>query len=121
MNQIVERLAELTKWLERQIDGSPETKGRDQKVTEFLRTVSAASTFIELDGIASTRWFSVAEGYLPDDEQTVLICMDDGEVWTGYMEAGEWLYVSGDPMAATVTHWMHLPAPPVKQPMQEAA
>lgn len=119
MNQIVGKLAELTKWLERQIDGSPETKGRDQKVTGFLHTVSAASTFIELDGIASTYWRSVAEGRLPDDEETVLICMDDGEVWTGYMDAEQWLYVSGDPMAATVTHWMPLPAPPLKQPEAE--
>jgi len=56
-------------------------------------------------------WVPV-DAKLPDDDQTVLIAMDDGEVWTGYMDAGQWLYVSGDPMAARVTHWMNLPEAP---------
>ena len=58
-----------------------------------------------------TAWISAAEE-LPDDDTTVLIALDDGEVWTGYHDAGEWLYVSGDQMEATVTHWQHLPEPP---------
>ena len=64
---------------------------------------------------AESAWVPVAVK-LPDDDQTVLIAMDDGEVWTGYQDSGQWLYVSGDPMAATVTHWMHLPAPPESVP-----
>ncbi len=49
---------------------------------------------------------------LPDDEQTVLIVTDDGEVWTGYHEADAWFYVSGDQVGLTVTHWMDFPEPP---------
>lgn len=53
-----------------------------------------------------------ADKALPDDELTVLIALDDGEVWTGFMDAGEWRYVTGDPMAAKVLYWMNLPEPP---------
>ena len=58
-----------------------------------------------------TIWFDAAV-QLPDDDTTVLIRMDDGEVWTGYVDAGQWLNVSGYAMSAQVTHWMHLPALP---------
>ena len=53
---------------------------------------------------------------LPDDDICVLIALDDGEVWTGFLAAEEWHYVSGDLMAAKVTHWMHLPEPPKVKP-----
>jgi hypothetical protein len=56
-------------------------------------------------------WIPVTQK-LPDDETAVLIALDDGEVWTGYMDAGEWHYVSGDLMEAKVTHWQDLPEPP---------
>ncbi len=50
---------------------------------------------------------------MPDDDETVLIALDDGEVWTGYHDGDEgWKYVSGDTMSAKVTHWMQLPDPP---------
>lgn len=49
---------------------------------------------------------------LPDDDQTVLIALIDGEVWTGYRDAGQWRYVSGDPIHATVTYWAAFPPPP---------
>ena len=60
-----------------------------------------------------TIWFDAAV-QLPDDETTVLIALDDGEVWTGYVEGDQWLYVTGDPMEAKVTHWQHLPCPPLR-------
>lgn len=60
----------------------------------------------------SLAWISTAER-LPDDEQTVLIAMDDGEVWIGYLEADQWRYVSSDPITcARITHWMEFPEPP---------
>ena len=43
-----------------------------------------------------------------------LDALDDGEVWTGYVEGDQWLYVTGDPMEAKVTHWQHLPCPPLR-------
>lgn len=50
---------------------------------------------------------------LPDDDQTVLIVMDDGEVWTGFHDGDDgWRYVSADPIGAPVTHWMAFPEPP---------
>ncbi|MDT3708139.1 MAG: DUF551 domain-containing protein [Thiobacillus sp.] len=64
------------------------------------------------EGSAVVRWISATER-LPDDDQTVLIAMDDGEVWTGYMDAGEWRYVSSEPISyAHITHWMEFPEPP---------
>ncbi|MFZ4539272.1 DUF551 domain-containing protein [Propionivibrio sp.] len=57
-------------------------------------------------------WIDVNQA-LPDDDQTVLVAMDDGEVWTGYQDAGDWRYVSADLIAsAKVTHWMDFPQPP---------
>lgn len=58
-----------------------------------------------------TTWTPTAEA-LPDDESTVLIATEDGEVWTGYHEADAWFYVSGDQIGMAVTHWMEFPEPP---------
>ena len=49
---------------------------------------------------------------LPDDEMTVLLVLECGEVWTGFHEAGEWRYVSADPITEKVTFWAEFPAPP---------
>lgn len=55
-------------------------------------------------------WVCVRD-QLPDDDLCVLIAFGDGEVWTGFLDAGVWRYVSSDP-ADGVTHWMSFPAPP---------
>jgi len=52
---------------------------------------------------------------LPDDELTVLLALADGEVWTGFRDAGQWRYVSADPIDAAVTHWAEFPLPPRKK------
>lgn len=49
---------------------------------------------------------------LPDDDMTVIIALEDGEVWTGFMDAGLWRFVSADPVESEVTHWMEFPEPP---------
>jgi hypothetical protein len=49
---------------------------------------------------------------LPDDELTVLLALSDGEVWTGFHEAGKWYHESGDRLTGVVTHWMQFPEPP---------
>lgn len=55
---------------------------------------------------------------LPDDESTVLIALSDGEVWTGFNEAGEWRMVDAEPVGLRrglrVTHWADLPDHPAK-------
>lgn len=53
-------------------------------------------------------WINVSDS-LPDDEITVLVELDDGEVWTGYLDNGIWRYVSADLISAKVTGWQHLP------------
>ncbi len=49
---------------------------------------------------------------LPDDEMTVLVALEGGEVWTGFMDAGQWRYVSADLIGEKVTHWAEFPEPP---------
>jgi hypothetical protein len=53
---------------------------------------------------------------MPDDGMAVLLALSDGEVWTGYVDAGHWLFITGDPVdqgnGVTVTHWADFPAPP---------
>lgn len=49
---------------------------------------------------------------LPDDDMTVHVARDDGEVWTGFRDSGIWRYVSADPIGVEVTHWMEFPDPP---------
>jgi hypothetical protein len=56
-------------------------------------------------------WIPVSQA-LPDDDQTVLVHMDDGEVWTGFLDAEVWRFVSGDQIDGEVLHWAHFPAPP---------
>ena len=64
--------------------------------------------------MSAVEWVSV-ESRLPDDEQTVLIALDDGEVWTGFVEADQWFFVSGDPISrSNVEHWATFPEPPAK-------
>lgn len=49
---------------------------------------------------------------LPDDEMTVLLALADGEVWTGFHDAGSWRFVSADLIETEVLWWAHFPAPP---------
>lgn len=48
----------------------------------------------------------------PDAEQTVLVHLADGEVWTGYLDGDTWRYVSADRIEAEVLHWADFPNPP---------
>jgi len=52
------------------------------------------------------------EDELPDADMTVLVHMDDGEVWTGFLDGEVWRFVSGDRIEARVLHWMQFPHPP---------
>lgn len=62
-------------------------------------------------------WIGVEEDR-PDDDITVLIALSDGEVWTGFLDAGQWRFESADPVETPVTHWMHFPPPPARSPLQ---
>jgi hypothetical protein len=64
-----------------------------------------------MEGVMSA-WTTVGT-LLPDEEITVLLALDDGEVWPGYLSETGWMYVTGDPIERNrVTHWMHMPAHP---------
>ena len=75
---------------------------------QLLKRSGACST-------SSILWIC-ASVQLPDDETTVLIALSDGEVWTGYMEAGQWFFVSGDLVdqgsGTRVCCWADFPEPP---------
>ena len=60
---------------------------------------------------ASVNWRSVDED-LPDDDATVLIHLQCGEIWTGFLDAGQWRYVSADAIDEPVLHWAPFPNPP---------
>lgn len=49
---------------------------------------------------------------LPDEETTVLVATDAGDVWLGFLDAGQWRQVSAEPFTERVTHWMDLPEAP---------
>jgi hypothetical protein len=55
-----------------------------------------------------------AKTMMPDSDITVLIHIEDGEVWTGFHDGSCWRYVSGDRVDCKVIHWSHFPNPPAK-------
>jgi hypothetical protein len=61
--------------------------------------------------IKTPAWIPVAQA-LPDDDATVLIHLADGEVWTGFLDAGAWRFVSGDRIDTPVLHWRPFPDAP---------
>lgn len=65
-------------------------------------------------GIGWCMWHSADQP--PDDDMTVLIALSDGEVWTGFMDAGDWRFVCGELVdqgeGTKVTHWAEFPDPP---------
>jgi hypothetical protein len=64
------------------------------------------------DPTYSSVFWKDATAELPDDDMSVLVALDDGEVWTGFHDYGVWRYVSADAIDGTVTHWAEFPEPP---------
>jgi len=60
---------------------------------------------------ASVNWRSSDED-LPDDDATVLIHLQCGEVCTGFLDAGQWRDVGADAIYEPVLHWAPFPKPP---------
>jgi len=57
-------------------------------------------------------WHPVASGF-PDDDTTVLVALDDKEVYTAYRDAGNWRAIDSSPLPEEcVTHWAHMPPAP---------
>jgi hypothetical protein len=49
---------------------------------------------------------------LPDEDQTLLLATEDGEVVSGFLETGVWRYESAEKIEETVTHWAEFPQHP---------
>ena len=60
---------------------------------------------------ATITWVDAAEE-LPDSDQTVLVHLEDGEVWTGFLDGNTWRYVSADKIETAVLHCAAFPEPP---------
>lgn len=86
-----------------------ELSSATQLVTEYGDATEAIERFARL--ITLPTWTAVAEK-LPDADITVLLALDDGEVWPGYLDGNTWRYVTADPLGSRVTHWMDFPEPP---------
>jgi len=63
-------------------------------------------------------WVSILDD-LPDDETTVLVSLSNGEVDTGYIDAGIWRKDNDAPFDLyaniQVTHWADFPRPANQQ------
>ena len=62
-------------------------------------------------------WTKCSDG-LPDDDESVLLACDDGEVQVGFLDAGTWRYQDAMPLeihGIGVTHWAHLPTHPEEE------
>ena len=71
-------------------------------------------------------WTDDASGMLPDDDITVLVALDDGEVWPAYYDSSPimttkscpvdpigWRYVTGERIESSrVVYWMPMPQHP---------
>jgi hypothetical protein len=57
----------------------------------------------------------------PDTDITVLVHIADGEVWTGFLDADTWRYVSGGSVEAPVLHWADFPQPPQSKKSTKAS
>ena len=75
--------------------------------TRFIGSVEAAHDFA--GKIVS--WKPASE--LPVEGQMVLLALDSGEVWTGYLsDDGLWKYPNADPVSEQVKFWMEYPPAP---------
>lgn len=51
----------------------------------------------------------------PDADTTVMLAMNDGEVWQGYWNGEDWIEVSGLKVSGRVKYWQHNPRHPEDQ------
>ena len=82
-----------------------------QEMESELLTMSRLCDHLAYCAKHAPLWRSVDED-MPDDDQTVILHLQGGEVWTGFHDAGQWRFVSADPINEPVLHWMPFPKPP---------
>lgn len=64
-----------------------------------------------MSSLQSMVWYPV-EVDLPDDDETVLVALDDGDVGTGFLDGDTWRWVNALRIDQKVTHWMGFPNHP---------
>ena len=88
-----------------------------RSITEYhFQLTSDTATPKCPDTLGKVITWSPAKRGLPDSDITVLVHLADGEVWTGFHDAGQWRFVSADPISEPVLHWMPFPQPPEVSP-----
>lgn len=77
-----------------------------------LRVMNGEAMRDHLKLVDEARWRRCADE-MPDSDQTVMIhhAEEDEPVWLGYHDGETWRLVDGTRCA--VSHWKHLPPPPV--------
>lgn len=82
-----------------------------ERVIDLERQIDDLKRRAALPAPAQFQWVAIADR-LPDADLSVMLALDDGEVWPGYLDGDTWRYVTADPIGARVTHWMDFPEPP---------
>jgi len=66
---------------------------------------------VPLRRVSLITWIDPTTEY-PDDGDTVLLALADGEIWIGYRDADTWRDANADRLTIPVTHWADLPKHP---------
>lgn len=75
-------------------------------------TTTASITPIIIGRNETTITWLDARHELPDDEESVLVATEEGEVIPGFHEAGQWRHMTADLIPSPVSHWSYFPDPP---------
>lgn len=65
-------------------------------------------------------WIDVRD-HLPDDQITVLVALQFGEMELAWHEEGHWWLCASGGMEDRISHWMDLPEPPIIRPSARGA
>lgn len=103
----------------------PEVSDIDKHLDAVLRASGSALRYFSmpktLDDMREAMRVAMATGcwtpasYRPDADTTVLLAMNDGEVWQGYWNGEDWIEVSGLKVTGRVKYWQHNPRHPEDQ------
>lgn len=112
ISKVIDRLSKMGV-TEGQMDGVIEMLENQPEITTDEDMVFHLNTghFLKTKENRAVEWVDASK-HLPDDDMTVLVALEEGEVWTGFMDAGIWRYVSADEIAEAVTHWAEFPEAP---------
>lgn len=103
----------------------PEVSDIDKHLDSVLRASGSALRYFSMPktlydmrsamraAMESGSW--TPANYPPDADTTVMLAMNDGEVWQGYWNGEDWIEVSGLKVSGRVKYWQHNPRHPEDQ------